>query len=245
MKKIKSLLVVFENELAPDQIGQFRAAVIEHTDRKEDLFHNHRSEKGYHYRYPLIQYKRIRNQAALLCLEQGTQTVHAFLGQPDLQLRIGRSTQRLVVDRVALNNVLLQVWTRDISYRLRGWQALSQKNYRKWRELDGSSLALRVSFLERILIGNILSACQGLGFFLEDRLVVKITSFQNGPLVKFKQLQVQTFNVDFTANVSLPDHIGLGKGASTGFGVLTAKRQHQRQPEEAAPKVNLSSRQDA
>jgi hypothetical protein len=36
---------------------------------------------------------------------------------------------------------------------------------------------------------------------------------------------MQAFDVEFKTNVSLPDYIGLGKGASTGFGVVVKKRE--------------------
>jgi hypothetical protein len=31
---------------------------------------------------------------------------------------------------------------------------------------------------------------------------------------------MQAFNIKFTTNISLPDYIGLGKGSSSGFGVV-------------------------
>lgn len=235
MKKVKTLFVQLENKLTVEEVRLFRAAVIEATKRAYDLFHNHREEGKYHYRYPLIQYKSIQGQASLLCLGEGTDVIHYFLGQPQITLRIGKREEELSVDRVDLKQVLLQTWNKDLNYQLTNWQALSQKNYAEWKQLEKEgSLADQLSFLERILTGNILSACQGMDFHVEERLKVKIKKLKAGSWHSFKGQKIMTFSVDFSVNISLPEYIGLGKGASTGFGVLRAKRSPVRRDKENA-----------
>jgi hypothetical protein len=224
MKKIKTLFVQLENKLTHAEVRMFRAAVIEATEREHDLFHNHKENGQFHYRYPLIQYKSIHGQASLLCLGEGTNVIHYFLGQPQITLRIGKREEELSVDRVDLKQVIVQTWNKDIHYQLSHWQALSQKNYAEWKKLESEGLVEQVSFLERILVGNILSACRGMDFEVEERLKVKIKKMKAGNWLTFKGQKMLTFAVDFSVNISLPEHIGLGKGASTGFGVLRAKR---------------------
>ncbi|TXF87992.1 hypothetical protein FUA23_16665 [Neolewinella aurantiaca] len=225
MKKIKTLFIQLATPLAPDEISQFRAAVIEATDREHNIFHNHRSDNTYYYRYPLIQYKSVNRQAALFCLEEGTDLIHHFLGKQEISLRIGKRQEALSVDRVNLQQVLLQTWSSDIEYRLFDWQALNQKNYAQWQKLEKESLSKQVAFLEKILTGNILSACKGMGFRVEERLTVKIRKLGRVSWRSFKGQSIRTFNIDFSVNLSLPEYIGLGKGASMGFGVLRTARK--------------------
>jgi len=38
-------------------------------------------------------------------------------------------------------------------------------------------------------------------------------------------MHYKSYKIDFYTNVSLPNHIGLGKAASTGFGVVYRKNK--------------------
>jgi hypothetical protein len=231
MKKVKTLFVQLENRLAPEETHRFRAAVIEATERQHDHFHNHKDKGKYHYRYPMIQYKSINGQATLVCLEEGTNVIHHFLGQQEISLRIGNREEALSVDRIDLKQVLLQTWSSDLNYRLDRWQALNQKNYSEWQRLENESLGDQITFLEKILTGNLLSFCTGMDFRVEEQLKVKIKKVRGQRWVDFKNQKVLTFNIDFSVNLSLPNYIGLGKGASVGFGLLNSVHKHKaRQP---------------
>ena len=43
--------------------------------------------------------------------------------------------------------------------------------------------------------------------------------------MNYKKQRLLSFNVEFETNVSLPDHIGLGKGVSVGFGDLKQSKR--------------------
>ena len=74
MKNTVDLLTIcFKNEILASEIPLFRGAVIHAIQDKADvLFHNHVGQ-SFRYAYPLIQYKRIRKKAAIVCLKQGTE----------------------------------------------------------------------------------------------------------------------------------------------------------------------------
>ena len=75
--------------------------------------------------------------------------------------------------------------------------------------------------LEKIVVGNILSMARGLDLFVDVQIDVRITSVrQRQGLVSYKNTQMMAFDVDFLTNLDLPVDIGLGKGASIGFGVV-------------------------
>ena len=79
--KIPYLIVRFENELAPYEVPAFRGAILAQVPKKLVLFHNH-TDDGFRYHYPLIQYKRIKGRAAIVCVGEGTNEIeHFFLNE--------------------------------------------------------------------------------------------------------------------------------------------------------------------
>ncbi|MCB0573045.1 MAG: hypothetical protein KDC61_00560, partial [Saprospiraceae bacterium] len=43
--------------------------------------------------------------------------------------------------------------------------------------------------------------------------------------IGYKGVKVLAFSLEFSCNVALPDYIGLGKGCSSGWGVLKRLKQ--------------------
>ena len=78
----------------------------------------------------------------------------------------------------------------------------------------------RTQMLEKILIGNILSACKGLGITVEGEITCKILQTSEPQVTRYKQLPYMSLDGEFKSNISLPNYIGLGKGASTGHGSI-------------------------
>jgi hypothetical protein len=75
------------------------------------------------------------------------------------------------------------------------------------------------AFLERILVGNVLSALKGMGIFIDWRLEAAILEWRTTK-VKAHQNEFMAFWGVFCINISLPDWIGLGKSVSKGFGTI-------------------------
>lgn len=77
MKKIRFLKIQFEGNLEPYEIPAFRGAVIEKAGRENLSFHNHASDEQFLYGYPVIQYKTIGKNPALICLDYGIEGIRA------------------------------------------------------------------------------------------------------------------------------------------------------------------------
>ena len=77
--------------------------------------------------------------------------------------------------------------------------------------------------MEKILTGNILSFAKGLGIYLDFGVECLIQQISHSGIRKFKNVQMTAYDIEFRCNVELPDHIGLGKGVSHGFGMLIRK----------------------
>lgn len=218
MRKIKILNVRFDNELRNDEIELFRGAVLGKLEETSSvLFHNHVGN-NFRYAYPLIQYKRQRGKAAIVCLEEGAEVIGELFAAGDFCFRIGNRTVRMEITSITARQVLVQLWDTLFVYRLTRWLPLNEENYRIYQTLEG--LVDRYVFLEKKLVGNILSFAKGMGIYFENRVVCKIVEVEDPYLVSYKGVRMMAFNLRFKSNISLPDGIGLGKGVSLGNGIL-------------------------
>jgi hypothetical protein len=214
--KTKVLLVRFANQLKIIEIPYFRGAVLTALGNQKDLlFHNH-TEDGFRYAYPLIQYKSIQSKAAIVCIGEGTESIGNFFTHLHEPIKIGTREMLLELENIKSSSSLIQVWDAKFSYSLRKWLPLNQVNRDKYEFMN--DLRERVLFLERILTGNILSFAKGLGIHFEKQIDCGITQMQEKGVMRYKNINFETFDIKFWSNVSLPNYIGLGKGVSHGFG---------------------------
>jgi CRISPR/Cas system endoribonuclease Cas6 (RAMP superfamily) len=219
MTKVKTLILKFENEIERYEISFFRGAVIAAVGKEEDvLFHNHEGD-NYRYSYPLIQYKRIHGCAAIVCVNEGTETIGDFFSSCNFEFNIGGRKIEMVISSVKAYQTEVQIWNTQFSYSIRSWLPLNSENYHKYIAIDG--LAEKTEFLENILRGNILSFLKGVDIHIDDDLQCTITQLSEPRTVKNKNVKLMCFDAQFKSNVSLPDFIGLGKNASIGYGMIT------------------------
>ena len=228
MKKLRILNVAFDTHIQPYELSAFRGAVACKVGLEHEWFHNHdNTNGGFHNRYPLIQYKLDTHQGQmrpmLLCLEEGIEEAHQLFSQPDWSVNIKGTTHDLRIARIDVNQYTLNTWERPFGYRVHKWQAFNEDRFREWQSLEG--IAEQYLYLEEKLAVQIESFGKGVGWLPEMPIKVKITSAFKTEWLDYKQVKVLAFSLDFKANVSLPDFIGLGKGASRGLGVVRRVRE--------------------
>lgn len=223
-KKLRVLVVRFDAHMKVWQTPAFRAAIIEKVGRQHIAFSNHLNDEELLYKYPLIQYKTISNQPSIVCLGEGVDEIHKFFQKPSWNITIGPDEFELKIKKLDLNSFTMNVWEKDFSYSLFSWIGLNSKNLKQFNEL--SSELDKLAFLERILIGNILSFAKGISWTVDKPIKLRIRKINNQRLVPYKENRMLTFDLDFTSNIFLPAFIGLGKGASRGFGILKPIRTH-------------------
>lgn len=195
MRKIKILNVRFNNELRNDEVGLFRGAVLAKLQEASSvLFHNHLGT-NFRYSYPLIQYKRQGGKASIVCLEEGTEAIGELFAAGDFCFRIGSRTVRMEIASITARQVLVQLWDTLFVYRLNRWLPLNEENYRVYQMLEG--LADRYVFLEKKLIGNILSFAKGMDIYFENRVVCKIVEVEEPYWVSYKGVRMMAFNLCF------------------------------------------------
>lgn len=218
MKKIKTLLVEFDNTLKPWETSAFRGAIIEKVGREHLLFNHHLDDQKYLFRYPLIQYKSIRQKPTILCLGDGVDEIHKFFNKSSWEVDLLERKIDLTIDQLQLGSFELKISPQILTYNLRHWFALNSKNYRAFDSLSDD--LERMEMLEKVLVGNILSFAKGMEWYIEEEVKVRITKIKGTKMIKYKNTSLKAFDVEFKTNVNLPYYIGLGKGASKGFGVI-------------------------
>lgn len=215
---IKQIIVEFDHELKTEDIPKFRGAVISSMEHAPLQYHNH-GDTGLIYSYPLIQYKCIENNAAVVCLGDAIKSIGCFLADYNPDLAIGKKTGKFHIKNISIVDADIRHSDYGTDYLLTEWIPFNQKNYARFSTID--SLSTRCAMLEKILIGNILSFSKGLGIFIDFNIDCSIQEIVQSKIMCFKKVKMTTYSLRFRCNVDLPDYIGLGKGVSHGFGVLT------------------------
>lgn len=124
-----------------------------------------------------------------------------------------------VVDQIAPQITKVHVSCESHDYYLNRWLPFNNENYEKYIGQDG--LVDRMLMLENLLVSNILTACRGMGVEVDKSIRCKILQFSESQNVRYKDLARKSFGCKFRTNIVLPSYIGIGKGASVGFGIIS------------------------
>lgn len=217
MAKLDVFIIKYANELKQQEIPCFRGAVIRAVDNDDVLFHNHVGE-NFRYSYPLVQYKRIKGKAAIVCLCEGCETIGRLLAKRNVLMYVGDRRETLALDNANAETILVQEWDSLFDYSIRKYLPLNKTNYELYSKADG--LVEKYSILEKCLIGNILSFGKGIGVHFEKEIHLKIIELSDTRLYRYKNVELMGFDLRFKCNVSLPSFIGLGKNVSIGYGTV-------------------------
>lgn len=225
MKNLRLLSVTFDTPIAGREIQAFRGAVIEKVGLDHDLYHNHTVDESGElrsiYRYPKVQYKRRGRRPSILFIDQGVEEAQHFFTKPDWNLEFAGKKYHATLSQLWARQYQVGVTEELQPYIIRRWMGLNQRNHNTFYELPKEE---QNPFLERILTGNILGFATGVEHQFEKRFSLQITQLLDTRLQTYKGVRVRTFDLAFEANVMLPPGVGIGKGASLGFGVVNRKR---------------------
>ena len=200
-----------------DEIPFLRGAIIDKVRASNVLFHDH-IDNGFRYSYPLIQYKAINGNAAVVAIAEGTNAIKGILPHMNSEVRIGNRRCNLSLNDVVTDVANVCITEEEHSYFVHRWLPFNQNNYAEYKRLD--SLSQKVEMLQRLMIGNILSFAKGIGIYLNSKVEVSIIDINSVRQYRFKDVQMQGFDIKINTNVTLPTNIGLGKGVSIGFGII-------------------------
>ena len=224
VKNLRLLTIRFDLSIRYEELSKFSGAIIHLTKEKNDFFHNH-SETGLIYRYPKIQYKKLGGKAVLVCIDEGTEAIHDFFAGFHEPFILGDQEVELKVDDIKANRFNVGVWESNFDYQLANWLPLNQENYQKYNEVE--SYHEKMQILESVLLGNLLTFCEGIGITPERPVKAVITRIVSEKKIKYRGTLMQAYDVDIKTNLSIPNFIGLGKGSGLGFGVVTKAEPKQ------------------
>ncbi len=216
---------VFTQHLRMYESRMLRSAVLKVIKPYSLLYHNHLND-GVRFGYPLIQYKVINGRGAILYLGEGVEQIEALfhdVGKRDVYINGDKIS--LEIYKIIPRLYHLQVYHGEAfrRYKLTNWLPVQDENYLKFKSM--STIKEQNDFLVDMLKKNILAFAKGIGWFMEGE--VKIKNFRRSALrwTSYKNVKFITYDVWFDANVFLPPHIGLGKGAAHNYGVLYPVKQ--------------------
>lgn len=180
------------------------------------LLHNHFMEGKSLYTYPLIQYQILGGQASIFAIEEGVKTLKDISGDID-ELKLGKSYYKVNEKIIIEKEVDIRPTNTEHHYKfLSPWLALNTTNYSKFNEI--SNWKDKKLFLNKILIGNILSMCKSFGIIVNREIYPK--THLDEISVEYKAIPMKAFLGEFKIRFKVPDFFGLGKGVSHGFGTI-------------------------
>ena len=183
------------------------------------LLHNHYDDGKVRYAYPLVQYKVIDKVPLLTGFGEGSRLlIELFLKIKYLDIE----KSRYEINSKNISNVIndLSDFSRLYEYRFKTlWMALNQKNFVEYIKLKSDEE--KATFLNKQLQNNILSFYKGVGYRVDERIMVK--GHFKEKTTKFKDKSMLAFEGGFVSNAPLPDFAGLGKAVSRGFGTVGIK----------------------
>jgi len=181
--------------------------------RDNPLLHHHLGNR-FLYTYPRIQFKVIEGIAYVVSIEEGVLAIQSIQNiMTNLKLEMNniefyQPQLKITTERIGLtdneNNYLF----------LTPWLALNEKNHRAYIKSG-----FREDILQRALLGNILSMCKGLGYVVEENLIVNLKSIRE-VRATLKGTPMLGFLGEFAVNFEIPDYLGLGKSVARGFGTV-------------------------
>lgn len=215
----KATLLLNNISLKPSQIHKFRG-FIGRLFQDHDLIHNHDPKTGkVIYRYPLIQFKLIQRTPAIIAVTD--RAVKLF------------SEIFLTLDSIRIDDVRIPVYEKDLQVEevefgyaeetfmyefISPWIGLNQKNYGRYVKSPNAEGKNRI--LKGALIGNLLSMSKYFDHWLSRDQEIKSEIRVKEQQVNLKGKPMIGFSGVFKTNFLIPDHLGIGKSVSRGFGAV-------------------------
>ena len=231
MKQLRILTVTFEDPIEGNEISAFRGALISKVGIEHEWFHNHNNDENaqnaYHYRYPLIQYKRKRGKPMLVFLDDCIEEAHKLFSQTDWTLELNGQSYATKIDQLKVHQFNVRVWDKMFKYSIRNWLPITQRNHKEFAAI--TRLSDRIAYLERKLANHIVAFSKGIDCQFEGRFDVHILNIQRESIVQLKRNKLVAFSLDFETNFFIPNDVGLGKSVSRGFGVVRSIRERRNQ----------------
>jgi Cas6b C-terminal domain len=164
-----------------------------------------------------VQFKILDQTAHVLGLAEGATLVTRLWSVVD-QTRIGSEILPVLEAGLTRRRECLGEAETSLLYRFRTpWLGLNQENHFLYEAQ--SDPAGRLAVLERAIVGNCLSLAKGFRHWVEGRIAADCRGLKPVP-AGLKGVAMVGFVGTFRVNFHIPDHAGIGKSVSRGFGTV-------------------------
>ncbi len=215
--EVSVLKFIFNMELRPKELNAFRGAVGRLMQDKV-LFHQHRSERSYLQRYPLVQYRFVRQRPAVICLNEAIEESRILPRRLGKYFTIYHEKRPVSLHKQESEKVRIGIARGSkFFYEIPNWLALNDNNFRRYKNIRSESE--RIALLRKIFRDNMLSLGKGIGWHIEEEVQVYELEIHRIRSVYFKRnISRLCFSVRVSCNVLLSECLGIGKGVSRGYG---------------------------
>lgn len=172
-------------------------------------YHNHLSKYSFKYKSPLVQYKIIDGQLAIIALDKMIKIVKKDLESLSIVNIYGKEYVFELFVKIESFEVGVVDSLLRYSFKL-PWMAINQNNMELYKKGNFN--------LNNQLRNNIIEIFKALGVFAEKQVMVNGIFEKN--IESYQENDFLVFEGSFVTNVSLPDFIGLGKRKSIGYGTI-------------------------
>ena len=181
------------------------------------LLHNHSSNNSLIYTFPRVLYQIIDGHPVIIGIDEGVDAVKQIVST---LTQVSLKGTAYIVKEIEdyEKEVDFGVIKSEASYSfLTPWLALNERNFEQYQQLEGWTK--KKDFLEKILIGNIISMSKGLGYTVSEPIKANIINLREVS-TSLKGTPMLGFLGSFSVNFEIPDYWGVGKSVSRGFGTI-------------------------
>ena len=155
--------------------------------------------------------------AIIIGIEEGVDAVKLVVS--NLTKLLLNNTEYKIVEKIDTESEIdFGIIKNQLIYSfLAPWLALNERNFEQYQQLEGWTK--KKDFLEKILIGNIISMSKGLGYTVSEPIKANIINLREVS-TSLKGTPMLGFLGSFSVNFEIPDYWGVGKSVSRGFGTI-------------------------
>lgn len=221
--KVSILTLRFSDvEFQPRDIPKLRGWFAYRFPEYHQL-HNHMQGGGFSYKYPVIQYRIIENNPALLAIHEGIEIVKNLFFETD-EIQIDHILYTSKEKELNIQEYDFGVAEKFHAYRfISPWMALKEENHAKWVGMGNRE---RQVFLRHLLRENLKSISKGFLYRIPDIEAIEVDGMFDTMSVNFKNQEMICFSGRFYTNFHIPDFIGVGKQTARGFGVVVKEGEN-------------------
>lgn len=172
--------------------------------------------------YPMLQFKTRyetgKLQPMVMVLGDKIGAVREILTRERLEVRFRDRQEQLKVYHSKWLPFELSTKEELQEYQLFKYHAFNQENYQIYQRLKDE--VERQEFIRCLLEKHFGAFVKGIGWKPDPPIQIQDLQIKRQQLRPYRSYQAHCFDLSFRTNLWVPEHIGLGKGVSLGFGVL-------------------------